>query len=102
MTTTTHTVEVYHIYADTREDGRRPFTYLVYGPYAGNMYDVEVHEGHVPSTGSDTYITTVSDLPRNTHIVADMWPTMDAICAGTIVPERGDDEDDDAWREYRY
>ena len=64
MTNTTApvTVQVYHIWHDTPEDGRRPFTYLVYGPYAGGMYDVEVHRDHVDKTYGDTYMYTLSAL----------------------------------------
>lgn len=81
---TTHTVEAIHIYcADA------PYTYLVFGPYPSGTFDVEVHEDHVTYETSDreSYITTVSDLPRNTHIVGDMWDTMDAIVRGEITRE---------------
>lgn len=91
---TTHTVEAMHIYADTPE-GRLPFTYLVFGPYANGCYDVEIHYGHVThaQASPDSYITTVSDLPRNTHVVSDMWDTMEDVAQGRIVPERADDEE---------
>lgn len=85
----THTVEAMHIYADTPE-GRKPYTYLVFGPYGdAATYDVEVHEDHVTHETSDreSYITTVSDLPRNTHIVADMWDTMEDVAMGRITRE---------------
>lgn len=67
----------YHIYKDTPE-GRLPFTYLVFGPYAnGTEWDVEVHRGHVTDGSAGTYCFTESDLSRDTHICADMWDAMD-------------------------
>lgn len=67
----------FHIYADT-PDGRLPFTYLVFGPYAnGTEWDVEVHRDHVTDNGaSGTYLFTESDLIRDTHIVGDMHEAM--------------------------
>lgn len=67
----------YHIYFDTAE-GRKPFTYLVFGPYDG-LFDVEVHQGHIDqyNPADDwSYLFTVSDLPRDSHICADMWDAM--------------------------
>lgn len=72
----------YHIYLDTAA-GRKPFTYLVFGPYSNGEFDVEVHRGHVEdSTDPDTYMFTESDLPRDTHIVADMWDAMEDYFTG--------------------
>lgn len=67
----------FHIYADT-PDGRLPFTYIVFGPYAnGTEWDVEVHRDHVENNGaSGTYLFTQSDLSRDTHIVGDMIDPM--------------------------
>ena len=72
-------MNAYHIYQDTAE-GRMPFTYLVFGPYAnGTEWDVEVHVGHVnDNNDSSTYLFTESDLVRDTHIIADMADAMDA------------------------
>lgn len=83
------TLPTYHIWHDTPR-GREPFTYLVFGPYDG-LYDVEIYRGHVeyPVEGptfdaygdilpDSPYMGTVSDLPRNTHIVIDVWDWMDA------------------------
>ena len=57
-----------------------PFTYMVFGPYAnGTEWDVEVHRGHVNDNNDEsTYLFTQSDLPRDTHIVSDMWDAMDS------------------------
>lgn len=84
MTTATHTVTACHIFADT-PTGRDQFTYLVYGPYPTGTYDVEIHRGHIQYNEdlADTYITTVGDLPRNTHLCADMWPTMSFIASNS-------------------
>ena len=39
---------------------------------------MEVHHGHINDNGdADTYMFTVSDLERDTHIVMDMWDAMD-------------------------
>ena len=67
-------MNTYHIYHNDR-----PYTYFVFGPYAnGTEWDVEVHSGHVSTNDADTYLFTHSDLPRDTHIVTDMWDIMDA------------------------
>lgn len=76
-----HTVSTYHIYQDTPE-GRKPFTYMVFGPYSNGEFDVEVHAEHVEYGSTDTYLFTESDLPRDTHICADMWDAMDAYFEG--------------------
>jgi len=76
-------VETYHIYHNGM-----PFTYLVFGPYDSG-FDVEVYEGHVEYPVDSVcfdeygapvrpYVGTVSDIPRNTHIVVDVWDWMDA------------------------
>lgn len=72
-------MSIYHIYQDTAE-GRMPFTYIVFGPYAnGTEWDVEVHRGHVNDNDDfSTYLFTESDLVRDTHIIADMADAMDA------------------------
>lgn len=73
----------YHIYQDTPE-GRLPFTYIVFGPYDG-VFDVEVHKGHIDqyNPADDwSYLFTVSDLPRDTHICADMWSAMEDCFTG--------------------
>ena len=64
----------YHIYHNGI-----PFTYLVFGPYNGPEYDVEVYKGHVeyPAPMSE-YVGTVSSLTRDSHIVVDVWDWMDA------------------------
>lgn len=72
----------YHIYHDTAE-GRVPFTYFVFGPYnpfGAPQYDVEVYRDHITDEqrSGANYVMTVSDLPRDTHIVADMWDYMDS------------------------
>lgn len=68
-------MHTYHIYFDTAT-GRLPFTYLVFGPYASG-FDVEVHMGHVSDNFDlSTYLFTESDLPRDSHICADMWDAM--------------------------
>jgi hypothetical protein len=67
-----------------------PFTYLVFGPY-GDAFDVEIYRGHHEYPVEDRtfdeygdvlpdslYIGTVSDVPRSTHIVIDVWDWMDA------------------------
>ena len=55
-----------------------PFTYMVFGPYSDGTFDVEVHKGHVNNNDDfRTWIFTQSDLPRDTHIVSDMWDAMD-------------------------
>lgn len=62
----------YHIYLDTAA-GRKPFTYLVFGPYSEGEFDVEVHVGHVNDNYDPaTYLFTQSDLARDTHVIADM------------------------------
>ena len=73
------TLPTYHVYKDTA-NGRLPFTYLVFGPYSNDCYDVEVHRDHVDvdSRTSESYVGTVSDLPRKTHVVMDTWDWMDA------------------------
>jgi hypothetical protein len=84
-------IPTYHIWHDTAE-GRLPFTYLVFGPCRDDfLYDVEVYKGHVEYPVEDrtfdqygeilpdsAYIGTVSDMPRDTHIVIDVWDWMDA------------------------
>lgn len=66
----TQTLHIYH--------GSLPFTYLIFGPYADDTFDVEIHKGHVnDNVDVSTYIDTQSGLPRNTHIVTDMWDVMD-------------------------
>lgn len=83
----------YHIY-----HAGIPLTYVVFGPY-GKYYDVEVHHGHIDNDvidKRDTYITTKSDLPRDTHIVGDMWDTAEEIVKAMQNPEvqeRGIDTD---------
>jgi hypothetical protein len=76
-------MNTYHIYRDTPE-GRLPFTYIVFGPYAnGTEWDVEVHRGHViDNSDLDTYMFTESDLSRDTHIVGDMWDAMEDYLQG--------------------
>ena len=69
-----------HIWHDTPQ-GRLPFTYFTFGPYGIGQpeYDVEIYSGHI--NGDErmgaNYIGTVSDLPRDTHIVIDVWTEMD-------------------------
>lgn len=59
-----------------------PYTYLVFGPYKNGTFDVEIHAGHVKDNKDlTTYIQTVSDLARDTHVVDDLWPTIDQIVA---------------------
>lgn len=56
------------------------FTYLVFGPYKNGTFDVEIHRGHVTDNKDlDTYVKTVSDLPRDTHIVGDLWEIVEGI-----------------------
>lgn len=65
----------YHIYFDTAT-GRLPFTYLVFGPYAYNDFDIEVHRGHIADNEDlSTYLFTET-LPRDTHVIADMRDAM--------------------------
>lgn len=73
------TLPTYHIWHDTSE-GRLPFTYFVFGPYAGPEYDVEIYSGHINDEErmGANYLGTVSSLPRDTHIVIDVWDWMDA------------------------
>jgi hypothetical protein len=73
------TLPTYHVYHDTAK-GRLPFTYFVFGPYSNDCYDVEIHRDHIEETDriDGTYVGTVSDLPRKTHIVMDVWDWMDA------------------------
>lgn len=67
----TQTLHIYH--------GSMPFTYIVFGPYSDDTFDVEVHKGHVTEGSVSTYVFTQSDLPRDTYIVSDMWDAMDDI-----------------------
>lgn len=74
------TLPTYHVYKDTA-DGRLPFTYIVFGPYSNEgYYDVEVHRDHVElsTRTSESYVGTMSDLTRKTHVCMDMWDWMDA------------------------
>ena len=55
------------------------YTYIVFGPYSDGTFDVEVHRGHVNDNSTfSTWMFTQSDLPRDTHIVSDMWDAMDS------------------------
>jgi hypothetical protein len=76
------TLPTYHIWHDTSE-GRLPFTYFVFGPYlpfSAPEYDVEIYSGHINDEErlGANYLGTVSSLPRNTHVVIDVWDWMDA------------------------
>lgn len=73
-------MHTYHIYQDTPE-GRLPFTYMVFGPYADG-FDVEVHKGHVNDNHDfDAYLFT-DTIQRDTHVIADMRPIINAWFAG--------------------
>ena len=80
----------YHIYHDTPQ-GRLPFTYFVFGPYAGEEYDVEIWRGHIeldqrtPDANDPDYLGTVSSLTRKTHIVVDVWDQMDVFVGAAAV-----------------
>lgn len=70
-----------HIYHDTAA-GREPFTLFVFGPYSpisGPEWDVEIYSGHILDGDrcGALYIGTVSDLSRDTHIIADIWNDLD-------------------------
>lgn len=54
------------------------FTYLVFGPYAnGTEWDVEVHRGHVNDNEDVSSYMFTKTIDRDTHIVSDMWDSMD-------------------------
>lgn len=70
-----------HIWHDTPA-GRLPFTLFVFGPYSAYSapaWDVEIYSGHIVDKErmGANYVGTVSDLPRDTHIIADIWTEFD-------------------------
>ena len=77
------TLPTIHIWHDTPQ-GRLPFTLFVFGPYnpfSDPAWDVEIYSGHIVDKermGSN-YVGTVSDLSRDTHIIADIWNDLDAM-----------------------
>ena len=56
-----------------RGDGARPYTLIVFGPYDGPEWDVEIHHGHIGDATISNYLNTHT-LRRDTHIVGDMIP----------------------------
>jgi hypothetical protein len=88
---TANELPTYHIWHDTPQ-GRLPFTYFVFGPHAPDQtFDVEIWRGHVDANfrGEDglsepAFLGTAYDLPRSTHIVADVWDTIDALVGNTV------------------
>jgi hypothetical protein len=59
---------VWNLYRDGEE-----YSLIVFGPYPGPTWDVEVHEGHF--TDMSSLILTRS-LERDTHIVGDMFDSV--------------------------
>lgn len=71
----------FHIWHDTPQ-GRLPFTLFVFGPYnplSTPAWDVEIYSGHIAAIErhGGNYVGTVSDLTRDTHIIADIWNDLD-------------------------
>lgn len=63
----------YHIYHNGYA-----FTYLVFGPFAnGTEWDVEAHRGHVNDNEDVSSYMFTKTIDRDTHIVSDMWDSMD-------------------------
>ena len=61
-----------------------PHTYLVFGPYPsseGEVYDIEVCTDHILFTTEKRNWIFTATIPRNTHVVADMWEYMNAYSA---------------------
>jgi len=54
-----------------------PYTYIVFGPYADNTFDVEVHAGHVRNNNDPGTHVFTHTIERDTHVITDMWDAMD-------------------------